>query len=210
MKEKNKLWMYLMTLILAFGIVGTQAPLILAQESFHETYDNLDDEKKQKVNEILGGLKADLEKWGLKPPHHKHEFMANLDDKTKEQVKTIIQQLEEGKLTKEEADKKLAELGVDPKNDKNGCKVFENLDADKKKQAKEIFKQMKEGKISEEQAKEKLAEFGVEMPKDRLYETFTKLDEETKEKVKERVNEAKAEFEKIGVPFPKKYDKLTK
>lgn len=74
---------------------------------------------------------------------------------------------------------------------------------------KEIFKQLKDGTLSEEQAKEKLSKFGVDLPKNPMREKFEKLDEETKEKVKTRINEAKKEFEKIGVPFPKKYEQLT-
>lgn len=70
MKEKNKFWLYVLTPILAFGIYGAQAPQILAHDhSFHENYEKLDDEKKQQVDKILGSLKEDLEKWGLKSPH---------------------------------------------------------------------------------------------------------------------------------------------
>lgn len=210
MKGKNKYWVYFLTPILAFGIFGAQATPILAHDhSFHDNYDKLDKEKKQQVDTILESLKTDLEKWGLKPPQHHHDFLDNLDEETKMKAKDIFKQAEEGKISKEEADKQLSELGIDTKKDKEYCKAFENLNEEQKKQVKDIFKQKKDGTITEEQAKEKLAEFGVDLPKDPMREKFDKLDEETKAKIKERVNEAKAEFEKIGVPFPKKYEKLT-
>ncbi|MEJ9281198.1 hypothetical protein [Ureibacillus thermosphaericus] len=63
------------------------------------------------------------------------------------------------------------------------------------------MKQMKSGSITKEQAEEKLKEMGVEMPKE------PQLDEETKEKVKQIVEEAEKEFENLGIEFPKAFYK---
>lgn len=213
LKKQNKLWMYFLTALLSIGLLGTSIAPAYAHEDmhkFHEQYDKLDAAAKTKVDEVISTLKADLKGMGIEVPQHKfHQQMEKLDAETKEKVKDLFKQLKEDKITKEEADKKLAELGIAPPEHKE-CKVFENLDEETKEKAKAIFKDKKEGKITKEEAHKKLAELGVEMPKHPMQESFEKLDDATKIKVKERVEEAKADLEKLGVSLPKKFEFLTK
>lgn len=193
---------YLFTFLLTFGLLlfpfGAEAHY---HSKFLQEYEQLDNEKKQQVDKILNDLHSELENLGVKIPHlNAHLTYSQLDEETKEQVKQIIKELEEGKITSEQADEKLYNLGViSPKDEK--CKIYDGLDEGTKQKVKEIMKQMKSGSITKEQAEEKLEELGVEMPKE------PQLDEETREKVKQIVEEAEKEFENLGIEFPKEFYK---
>lgn len=215
MKLQKNFLTYVIAAFLTFGIMNSISVTTYAHgdhQKFKDEYEKLDIKTKQKVDDILSSLKEDLVALGVEVPKHKgkHHLFENLDDKTKEQVKEVIKQLEEGKLTKEEADKKLKELGVNFPEKKGKFKGFEQLDDATKEKAKEIFKQMKDGSITREEGNKKLAELGVELPKHPMRESYEKLDEKTKAKVKVRIEEARSEFKELGVTFPKKYDYLTK
>lgn len=206
----KKLLVITFTTLFIFGLMSsTVVPTYANKEhhKFHEHYDKLDAKSKEKVDTILSSLKEDLEKLGIDIKDPKHEQFEKLDEKAKEQVKEIIEDLEEGDITKEEADKKLAEFGVNSTKEGH-CKIFENLDEATKSKAKEIFKQMKDGKITKDEADKKFQELGIEMPKHPMQESYEKLDKKTKAKVKARVEKAKAEFVKLKVPFPKKFEYL--
>jgi phenylalanyl-tRNA synthetase alpha subunit len=187
--------------LFAFGFVLVPSEIEAHyHSSFIKEYEQLDDEKKQQVDQILNHLHEELEKLGVKIDHpNVHEIISRLDEETQQQVKAIIKDLDEGKITSEEADKKLEQLGVLPK--KENCKIFENLDDETKEKAKEIMKELKSGAITREKADEKFKELGIELPKRQ------ELNDETKEKVKQLLEEAEKEFEQIGIEFPKHHYK---
>lgn len=189
------------TFVLTLGVFYFPSDSVEAHKHsrFIEQYEQLDAEKKQQVDEILDNLHAEIEKLGIHLPHpNVHKSLSQLDETTKEKVKEIIKELEEGKISAKEADAQLEQLGVGL--EKRSCNLFEGLDDETEKKAKEILKEKKNGKITHEEAKEKLKELGVDLPKQ------MELDEETKEKIKQLVEEAEAEFEKLGIEFPaKKY-----
>lgn len=215
MKLQINLLAYIMATFLTFGLMNSASTTTYANEDHHDfkdEYEKLDIKTKKKVDDILSSLKEDLSALGVEVPKHKgkHHVFENLDDKTKEKAENIIKELKDGKLTKEEADKKLKELGVTLPEKHEKCSVFENLNSETKEKAKKIFKQMEDGSLSKEEGKKKLAELGIELPKHPMHKSYEKLDEESKAKVKARIEEAKSEFEKIGVTFPKKYEYFLK
>lgn len=171
---------------------------------FIEQYEQLDEIKKKEVNEIIENLNTELEKLGIHPPDIQvHKAFSNLDEETKEKVKKVMKDFENGKITVEQADKKLIELGIPLK--KKDCKVFEGLDEETKEKAKKIMRDKKKGIITSEEAQEKLKALGVELPKEK------QLNEETKKQVKQLVEQAAEEFKQIGIEFPiSKYEHLTK
>ncbi|MBD8028642.1 hypothetical protein H9636_18580 [Ureibacillus sp. Re31] len=215
MNQILKYWIYVLSTFFVVGITFSSVSSVYANSGhhkFHEEYEQLDAKTKEKVDSILSSLKTDLKELGLKVPDHpkKHESSQKLDDKTKTKVKEIFKQLKSGKITKKEADEKFAALGISPPKKDQHCQAFENLDEKTKTKVKEIFKQKREGTMTKEEAEIQLAELGVQMPKHPMHESYEKLDEETKKKVKIRIEEAKAEFKKLNVTFPKKFDSLTK
>jgi len=191
-----KKWFPLFSFLLALSfLIAPSNTLANSHTTFIKQYEQLNDEQKQEVDRILNHLHEELEKLGIEVEHpNVHEIYSKLDEQTKEQVRTIIKELDEGKISDKEADQKLAELGVIPKDEK--CKVFENLDEETKQKAKEIIKEMKSGAITREKADEQLKALGVELPKK------PELDEQTKEKVNQLLEEAEKEFEKLGLEFP--------
>ena len=91
-----------------------------------------------------------------------------------------MEQVMEGKISKEEADKQLKALGVElPKHHDMGD-IFANLDEQTKAKAIKIIQNVKSGKITREEAQKQLKALGVEMPMHHGKEKFEKLDEETK------------------------------
>ncbi|RTQ96105.1 hypothetical protein [Lysinibacillus telephonicus] len=215
MKLQINLLAYTIAAFLIFAVINSFSFTTYANEDHHkfkDEYEKLDIKTKQQVDDILSSLKEDLTALGVEVPKHKgkHNGFENLDDKTKEKAENIIKELKDGKLTKEEANKKLKELGVTLPEKHGKCSVFENLDSKTKEKAKKIFKQMKDGSISKEEGKKQLAKLGIEIPKHPMHESYDKLDDEAKAKVKSRIEEAKSEFEKIGVTFPKKYEYFLK
>lgn len=169
---------------------------------FVEQYEQLDEIKKNEVNEIITNLNEEIEKLGVNPPHIQvHEILSTLDENQKEEVKKVIQDLEAGIISIEEADTKLEQLGIPIK--KRQCKILEGLDHETKEKVKEIMREKKNGTITHDEAKGKLKELGVEMPRH-------EIDDETKEQIKQLVEEAKSEFKQLGIGFPSsKYKYLT-
>lgn len=167
-----------------------------SHSNFLKEYEKLTDEQKQQVDQVLNRLHEELENLGVKIHHpNPHHILSKLDEETKDQVQNIIKELEEGKITPEVADEKLEQIGVISKHE--NCKALKNLDDETKQKAKEILKEWKKGAITKEQAEEKFKELGIEMPKK------PELDEATKEKAKQLIEEAEREFEKLGIEFPK-------
>ncbi|QBK26155.1 hypothetical protein [Ureibacillus thermophilus] len=193
MKKWFPLFSFLLTLCILLAPSDTSAH---SHTTFIKQYEQLNDEQKQQVDRILNHLHEEFEKLGVKADHpNVHEIYSKLDENTKEQVRTIIKELDEGKISSKEADQKLAELGVIPIDEK--CKIFENLDEETKQKAKEIIKEMKSGAIARNKAEDQLKELGVELPKK------PELDEQTREKVNQLLEEVEKEFEKLGLEFPK-------
>lgn len=186
---------FLLSFLLLFALPYTvQAH---KHSKFIQQYEQLDDEKKHQVDEILDSLHEELDKLGVKIPHpNVHKMLSQLDEAKKEQVKTIMKQLKDGAITSDEAEAKLKELGVTLPEKEGLCKIIDGLDEETKKQVKEILKAKKDGSITHEEAKKKLKELGVELPDP------IQLDDATKKKAKQLVEQAEKEFEKIGIDFP--------
>ncbi|MEK1833164.1 hypothetical protein AAAC51_42575 [Priestia megaterium] len=70
-------------------------------------------------------------------PQHKDSPFSNLDAATKKKAKAIMDHLRDGTLTKEQAEAKLKELGVNLPEHKGG--PFNNLDAATKKKRKLLW-----------------------------------------------------------------------
>ncbi|MED3660841.1 hypothetical protein NST62_05995 [Ureibacillus sp. FSL K6-8385] len=193
-----------LTFLFIFGLfflpVGADAAEDHHHLNFLKQYEQLDDAKKQQVDQILNQLHQELEKLGVKTDHpNPHQILSQLDDQKKQQILAIIKELDEEKISSEEANKKLEQLGVIPKN--GHCQAFENLDEETKQKAKEIWKELKSGSITREEAEKRFQELGIEMPKKQ------ELDEETKAKVKEAIEKAEQQFENLGLEFPKHFYK---
>ena len=151
----RKILSYLLTALLAIGIFSSLPLTTFAMGHHHfiEGYEELDDETKVKVDDILKTLKTDLEEIGVEVHHKHHEMFKNLDDETKEKVKGIFKQVKEGTLSKDEAEVQLKELGVSKPEHKK-----QELDEETKKKAKELI----------EKAAADFEELGVDFPSDKF------------------------------------------
>lgn len=152
----KKLLLLFLTLILSTGLLFSLPFNVEAhkQSKFIEQYEQLDEEKKQQVDEILDHLHEEIKKLGVNLPHpNAHKKYSQLDEDTKEQVKTIIKELEEGKISANEADEKLKELGVELP-EKGDCKAIDKLDDDTKKKLKQLV----------EEAEIEFEKIGIEFP----------------------------------------------
>jgi ribonuclease BN (tRNA processing enzyme) len=186
-----------------------------------ERFANLDDETKAKAEAIIekekaGTItheeaKAELQELGVTFPEHggkgkKADIFANLDDETKTKVEVIIEKEKAGTITHEEAKAELQELGVTlPERGEKGDR-FANLDDETKAKAEAIVEKEKAGTITHEEAKAQLQELGVTLPehegKGKKADIFANLDDETKAKAQELMDNAKAELEELGVKHP--------
>jgi hypothetical protein len=189
-----------------------------------ERFANLDDETKAKAEAIIekekaGTItheeaKAELQELGVTFPEHggkgkKADIFANLDDETKTKVEAIIEKEKAGTITHEEAKAELQELGVTlPEHGEKGKKadIFANLDDETKTKVEAIIEKEKAGTITHEEAKAELQELGVTLPehggKGKKADIFANLDDETKAKAQELMDNAKAELEELGVKQP--------
>lgn len=151
----KKIRTYLLTALLATGIISFSPLATFAHGHHHfiEGYEELDDETKAKVDDILKTLKNDLKEIGVDVHHKHHEMFKNLDDETKEKVKEIFKQVKEGTLSKDEAEAQLSELGISKPEPKK-----QELDAETKEKAKELI----------EKAKADFEELGVNFPSDKF------------------------------------------
>lgn len=152
----KKLLLSFLTFILSTGLLLSLPFNVEAHKhsKFIEQYEQLDEEKKKQVDEILDNLHAEIEKLGVNLPHpNAHKNYSHLDEETKEQVKAIIKDLEEGKISSREADEKLEQLGVDlPKKGK--CNAIEEIDEETKKKVKQLV----------EEAEMEFEKIGIEFP----------------------------------------------
>ena len=212
MKRKNKFFIHLFTAVLSLAIISNTTVSTFAATAHKdikssEEYKKLDAKTQKKVDDILSQLHDDLSELGISFKHKgKHDKFAKLDEETKTKAKKIMEQVMEGKISKEEADKQLKALGVElPKHHDMGD-IFANLDEQTKAKAIKIIQNVKSGKITREEAQKQLKALGVEMPMHHGKEKFEKLDEETKTKAKELVEKAQKQLDEIGVKLPAKYN----
>lgn len=119
---------------------------------------NLDDATKEKAQAIIDKVKdgsltredaqKQLSELGVDLPFgrggmHGSPF-ANLDDATKEKVQAIMDKVKDGTLTREDAQKQLTELGIEPPaRDGKHVDPFVNLDDATKAKAQDILDEAK-------------------------------------------------------------------
>jgi hypothetical protein len=96
------------------------------------------------------------------------DMFANLDEETKAKAQEILSQMNDGTITREDAEAQLAELGVELPQGRDGggfnTDMFADLDDETKAKAQEIMSQMDGGTITREDAEAQLAELGVTLP----------------------------------------------
>ncbi len=101
---------------LSFGIIGgVGIPAFAAtntsavDQSAKTAKKDLDDATKQKVKTIMDDTKKQLEELGVKLPEKekRKEMFAGLDNQTKEKAKSILEQEKSGKLTREQAKRRI-------------------------------------------------------------------------------------------------------
>jgi ribonuclease BN (tRNA processing enzyme) len=211
--KKKKLSGYVMVGALSVGIIGgvgtsAFATTSLETDTVKQTVGSLDATTQEKVQTIKEELKAQLAKLGVTLPERgeKGERFANLDDETKAKAEAIIEKEKAGTITHEEAKAELQELGVTlPERGEKGDR-FANLDDETKAKAEAIVEKEKAGTITHEEAKAQLQELGVTLPehegKGKKADIFANLDDETKAKAQELMDNAKAELEELGVKHP--------
>jgi hypothetical protein len=188
MKKQRKLFSYVMTGALSVGIIGGvgSVPTFAAtnteagQHVEMDVFPKLDEETQAKVKAIFDQVKAgtltkeeaqkQLTELGVDlPAKGERGFggaFAKLDEETQAKVKAIFDQVKEGALTEEEAQKQLTELGVDlpEKGERGFGGAFAELDEETQAKVKAIFDQVKAGTLTQEDAEKQLAELGVDIP----------------------------------------------
>lgn len=128
-------------LIMMISVIMPNILAIEHHQMHRDELTNLDVDTKKQVDEILGNLKKELVALGVTFPDHKelHKQFNNLDGETKTKLKEIKKQVKEGELTKEEAVKKMKELGITcPNKEDYMNKMFDELDAEKRKKAEAL------------------------------------------------------------------------
>ena len=207
MKRNNILSAFLLTCALTFSMMFSTTTA--KQDVFaSEKNSKLDAVTQQKVKTVLNKLDEDLTKLGVTVPKKPHcKTFEKLDDETKVKVKEIMKQMKDGKITKEEGLAQLKKLGIilpkhHPKSDQ-----FSKLDDNTKAKVKEIFQKVKNGTISKEEADRQLKALGITLPKNHPSEKIKKLDDATKAKARNLIENAKVEINKLGADFPsRKYN----
>ncbi len=219
MQKKRKLFNYLMTGALSFGIIGGVgvSPSFAATSTGTATqvkddvYPKFDEATKQKIKVIHEQVKAgtltkeaaqkQLDALGVKLPMKEdrgfHGALAKLDAQTQQKVKDIFKQVKAGTLTKEAAQKQLDALGVKlpMKEDRGFHGALAKLDAQTQQKVKDIFKQVKAGTLTKEAAQKQLDALGVKLPmrEDKgPHGALAKLDAQTQQKVKDIFKQVKA------------------
>lgn len=215
--NKKKLMGYVMTGALSFGIIGgigTSAFAATTSDSntVKKSMESLDAATKEKVQSIKEELRTQLAKLGVTLPERgeKGDRFANLDDATKAKAEAIIEKEKAGSITHEEAKTQLEKLGVtfSEKGNKGKKEDFlADLDSATKEKAQAIFEKLKADKITKEEAKTQLKKLGVTLPergdKGKKADLLANLDDETKAKAQELLDNANAELEELGVKHAK-------
>lgn len=198
---KKTLFAMFLSVTLIFGI-GAAFNQTLAHQ-FKEEYENLDPQTKEKVDEVLDNLKKDLADLDVELPKQ-HAKFDKLDEDAKQKVKEIMQQMQDGNITKEEADAQLKELGVELP-DHHRDDMLAKLDDETKEKVKQILNQIKNGSLTKEDAEAKLKELGVSFPKHQhdKKDPFADLDTDTKEKVDQLLIKAQSQLKELGYDIPK-------
>ena len=96
-----------------------------------------------------------------------HKSFPALDAATKQKLDAIHQQLKDGKITKEQAQQQMAQLGIKMplrEGHGHGPGMGANLDAATKQKLDDIRQQVKDGKITKEQAQQEIAKLGIKFP----------------------------------------------
>ena len=200
----------MLTGVLTLGVIGSAGvPTFAATNADGATadgpqglkvklYQNPDDATKEKIQSIMDDARAKLAELGIALPTKivKGNPFANLDDATKEKAQAIMDQVKDGTLSREDAQKQLAELGLDMPVRGNGLHLakFQNLDDATKEKVQAIMDQVKDGSLSREDAQKQLADLGINMPVrgDGLrLAKFQNLDDATKEKVQAIMDQVK-------------------
>jgi hypothetical protein len=223
--NKKKLFGYVLTGVLSTGIIGglgtsvfaattsTTSITTTATKSTVETKakTQLDAATQAKVQKIKDDLKTKLATLGVTLPERgdkggKGKFLDNLDEATKSKVQVIFENERAGTITREEAKTKLSALGVKlPERGGKGGKdnFLSNLDEASKAKAQAIFEKEKAGTLTHDEAKTQLEALGVTLPthgdKREKADILANLDDATKAKAKELIDNAKTELEKLGV-----------
>lgn len=201
---------YLLTGAITLGVIGAAHSTAFAATNSNtaptdgiqglklKMHQNLDDATKEKIQTIMDDAKAKLAELGVTLPEkfEKGNRFANLDDATKEKVQAIMDKVKDGSLTHEDAQKLLAELGVNLPFGHGGMHgdAFANLDDATKEKAQAIMDKVKDGSLTREDAQKQLAELGVDLPSKRGSmhgERFANLDEATKEKAQAIMDKVK-------------------
>ncbi|RPJ94604.1 hypothetical protein CW357_14565 [Rummeliibacillus sp. TYF005] len=209
MKRNNILGAFILTCVLTLSMT---IPSFTATAQDHvltsEKNSNLDAATQQKVKTVLNKLDEDLTKLGVTVPKKPHcEMFEKLDDQTKEKVKEIMKQMKEGKITKEEGLAQLKKLGITLPKHHPKVDQFSKLDDNTKAKVKEIFQKVKNGTIAKEEADRQLKALGITLPKNHPSEKIKKLDDATKAKARNLIENAKVEINKLGADFPsRKYN----
>lgn len=188
----RKIFLFIVSAVVFFGLnletIFAQRPNHEAFEKLKEQYEALDEKQQKEVNKIFETLHKDLEKLGVRvPPLH---FIEKA--KKKEKLKTLIRDVEKGKMSAKDAEKEIDKIFEHKKT----CKIFDNLDKKSEAEALIILDLMKNGEISKEDGEKQLKELGVKMP--------TKLDEKTKKQARTLIADAKKKLKKYGIDLPER------
>jgi hypothetical protein len=194
---------------LSVGMIGGVGTYALAAtpdtNEVKQTVQALDAATQEKVQKIKEELKTQLAELGVTLPEraNKGDRFANLDEETKAKAEAIMEQKKAGTITQEEAKTQLEALGVTLPERANKGDRFANLDEETKAKAEAIVEQKKAGTITQEEAKTQLEALGVTAPKHghkgNKQDILANLDEETKAKAQELLDNAKSELEELGV-----------
>ncbi|QCS54543.1 hypothetical protein [Priestia flexa] len=172
---------------------------IVQRTNHYKDVVQLDAETQEKVDAVMNEAKTKLEKLGVEFPEKKDHPFHNLTQEQKEQFHSIMEQVKDGSLTKEEAYTKLKEQGINlPK--KMHKHPFSNLTEEQKEQAKKIMNQIKEGSITKEEGIAKLKEMGITLP-ERESRLLQGLTDEQKVEARAILQETKEKVEDLGGNF---------
>lgn len=213
MKRNNILGAFILTCALTLSMMFSMTiPSFTATAQDHvltsEKNSKLDAATQQRVKTVLNKLDEDLKKLGVTVPQKPHcKMFEKLDDQTKVKVKEIMKQMKEGKITEEEGLAQLKKLGITLPKHHPKVDQTSKLDDNTKAKVKEIFQKVKNGTISKEEADRQLKALGITLPKNHPSEKIKKLDDATKAKARNLIENAKVEINKLGADFPsRKYN----
>jgi hypothetical protein len=208
--NKKKVIGYVMTGVLSIGVVGGVGTSAFAATSdtnaVKQTVQSLNSATKEKVQKIKDELKTQMAKLGVTLPERGDRF-ANLDEATKTKAEAIVEKEKAGTITQEEAKTQLEALGVTVSEHGKKGDRFANLDEATKAKAEAIVEKEKAGTITHEEAKTQLEALGVTLTerghKGSKQDILANLDDETKAKAQDLIDNAKIELEELGVNHPR-------